>query len=59
MAQDDSLLVVEAVLVLVQLFLDWVVLEVVVHLLVMAHLLVQPLELPTQVAGVVVVLVTQ
>jgi hypothetical protein len=59
MELDDSLVEVAVVLVLVQLFLGWVVLEVVVHLLVTAHLLVQPLELQTQEVVEVVVLVTQ
>jgi hypothetical protein len=59
MELDDSLVAAAAALVLVQLFLGWVVLEVVVHLLVMAHLLVQPLELQTQEEVAVAVLVTQ
>jgi hypothetical protein len=59
MALDDSLVVAVVALVLVQLFSDWVVLEVVVHLLVTAHLLVQLLVLQTQEAVVGVVQVTQ
>jgi hypothetical protein len=53
------LLVVVVVLVLVQLFLDWVVLAVVAHLLVTAHLLVQLLVLQTQEAVEAVVLAIQ
>jgi hypothetical protein len=57
MALDDSLVVAVVALVLVQLFSDWVVLEVVVHLLVTAHLLVQPQELQIQAEAVVRALV--
>jgi hypothetical protein len=57
MALDDSLLAAVGALGLAQLFLDWVVLEVVVHLLVTAHLLVQPQELQIQAEAVVRALV--
>jgi hypothetical protein len=57
MALDDFLLAAAVVVELAQLFLDWVVLEVVVHLLVTAHLLVQPQELQIQAEAVVRVLV--
>jgi hypothetical protein len=59
MALDAFLVVVAVVLVLVQLFLGWVVLEVVVHLLVTAHLLVQLLELQIQAVAAAVEQVIQ
>jgi hypothetical protein len=48
MALDDSLQAVAVAAGLVQLFLDWAVLEAAAHLLVTAHLLVQPQGLQTQ-----------